>query len=90
VGEKSTPQANAAFVKAGFENVLGRFPTAAELATCEQFLKGQALLLTDKKKLTSFNAGPPSTVPPAPEPQLRARENLVHVLLNHNEFVTIR
>jgi hypothetical protein len=27
---------------------------------------------------------------PASDPALRARENLVHVLLNHHEFVTIR
>jgi len=25
-----------------------------------------------------------------PQPSLRARENLVHALLNHNDFITIR
>jgi hypothetical protein len=29
-------------------------------------------------------------VEPAADPALRARENLVHVLFNHNDFVTIR
>jgi hypothetical protein len=27
---------------------------------------------------------------PAASPDLRARENLVHVLMNHHEFVTVR
>ena len=27
---------------------------------------------------------------PADDPALRAREDLVHVLFNHNDFVTIR
>jgi len=26
----------------------------------------------------------------AQDPALRARENLIHVLLNHHEFVTVR
>jgi hypothetical protein len=88
VGPK--PASAAAFIRAGFESVLGRFPTKQEQAVCAQFLRRQAALLADKKKLTAFNAGPPCGVPPAADPHLRARENLVHVLLNHNEFVTIR
>jgi hypothetical protein len=80
----------AAFVKLGFEQVLGRQPTAQEQAECERFLREQAALLGDPKKLTAFTAGPPSMVAPSADPQLRARENLIHVLMNHNEFVTIR
>jgi hypothetical protein len=53
-------------------------------------LTTQVSVLADKKGLTTFPPGPASTVPPAAEPNLRARENLVHVLMNHNEFVTIR
>ena len=41
-------------------------------------------------KLTPFASGPATAVKPAADPRLRARENLVHVLLNHNDFVTIR
>ena len=29
-------------------------------------------------------------MPPSADPNQRARENLVHVLINHNDFVTIR
>jgi hypothetical protein len=65
-------------------------PTKSEQAECERFLKEQAILLADKSKLAAFTSGPASTVPPITDPHLRAREDLVHVLLNHNEFVTIR
>jgi hypothetical protein len=90
VGEKATPATNTAFVKAGFECLLGRLPSAPEQTACEDFLKSQAALLADKKKLTPFNGGPACTIPPALDPHLRARENLIHVLMNHHEFVMIR
>jgi hypothetical protein len=53
-----------AFIQAAFQTVLGRPPSADELATSERFLQRQ--------------------------PAEQARESLVHVLLNHNDFVTIR
>src|SRR5262249_4267786 len=66
-----------AFVTAAFEQVLSRPPTAEECSTCERFLASQASLLRGRVNV------------PADLNQ-RAREDLVHVLLNHNEFVTIR
>jgi hypothetical protein len=84
------PASDKAFVRAGFEQVLGRAATAVEQSTCEQFLRQQTALLSDRSKLTTWSAGSPSTVPPATDPHLRARENLIHVLFNHNDFVTIR
>jgi hypothetical protein len=78
------------FVTSAFMRVLCREPTAAELATCLDFLKEQAAKLADPKSLTAFSAGPAASVPPATDPAQRARENLVHVLLNHNDFVTVR
>ena len=41
------------------------------------------------KKLTPTGGGP-VPVPPASDPKARARESLVHVLMNHNDFVTVR
>jgi len=64
------------FVKAAFETILGRAPSAEELSIGERFLQRQPDLLASLKLSA-----------PAGE---RARENLVHVLLNHNDFVTIR
>ena len=78
-----------AFVAAAFERVLGRAPTDDERKRCEQFLKDQAALYAKPEKLTPFPAGPAVT-PPAADSGQRAREDLVHVLLNHNDFVTVR
>ncbi len=80
----------AAFVAAAFEHVLGRPPGAQERSECGKFLVDQAALLSDPKKLTSFGGGGTVRVPPSAEPAQRAREDLVQVLFNHNDFVTIR
>jgi hypothetical protein len=40
--------------------------------------------------LTGFAGAATADVPPSDDPALRARENLVHVLMNHNDFVTVR
>lgn len=74
------------FVTAAFEQVLGRPPTAAESDLAEAFLARQAKLFQENGLKGA--ALTPDT--PAPDPALRARENLVHVLFNHNDFVTIR
>jgi hypothetical protein len=81
---------DAAFISEAFERVLGREPTAEENAECSRYLGEQAKRFTDRSKLTTFAQGPAATVPPAADPGQRARESLVHVLFNHNDFVTIR
>jgi hypothetical protein len=78
------------FVTAAFEQVLCRRPMPAELAACSRFLDEQAQRLADLARLTPFPGDAPATVPPAGEPHLRAREHLIHVLLSHNDFITIR
>lgn len=88
VGEQ--PQANAAFIAAAFEQILGRPASAQEKSECERFLTEQATLLADAKKLTVFTGVSAPKVAPAADPHLRAREDLIQVLLNHNDFVTIR
>ncbi|MCU0879781.1 MAG: PSD1 and planctomycete cytochrome C domain-containing protein [Pirellulaceae bacterium] len=87
VAAEETPQR---FVTKAFVQILCREPTDAERATCLEFLKEQAAKLADPKSLTAFSAGPEASVPPATDPAQRARENLVHVLFNHNDFVTVR
>ena len=49
----------------------------------------QARGCADPAKLTAPSPAR-RAVTPAADPRLRARENLVHVLFNHNDFVTIR
>jgi hypothetical protein len=78
------------FVGAAFEQVLGRRPTDAERATCDAFLKDQSSRLARPATLSGFTGGEASPVAPSPDPGRRAKEDLVHVLLNHNDFVTIR
>jgi hypothetical protein len=79
-----------AFVEVAFVRVLGRPPTADERELCRTFLAEQSARLAEPATLTATGGNHASQVPPAPDPRLRARENLVHVLMNHNDFVTIR
>lgn len=90
VGAEATPANEARFIEIAFQQVLTRPPTPAELQQCREFLTVQTQRFSDPKSLTSFNAGVATHVPPSTVPHLRARENLVHVLMNHNDFVTIR
>jgi hypothetical protein len=90
VGSDANSEAARKFVSIAFEQVLNRPPTTDELATCEQFLGEQSQLFAAKQSLTAFNAGAANLVKPSDDPQQRARENLIHVLLNHNDFLTIR
>ena len=82
--------ARAAFIAAAFEHLLCRAPSADERSTCERFLAEQASCFTAAKDLTPFAAGDANAVAPSSDPNQRARENLIHVLMNHNDFVTIR
>ena len=81
--EKANP---ARFATAAFEQVLSRSPTAAELAECVAFL--QIGSQTKLAKPTAGGAVDPRV--PADDQSLRVRENLVHALMNHHDFVTIR
>ncbi|WP_035958838.1 DUF1553 domain-containing protein [Bryobacter aggregatus] len=80
----------AAFVASAFEKVLGRTATPLEIAESIRFLKQQAALYQEPATLTSFSAPSTALLKPAQSPEQRARESLLHVLINHNDFVTIR
>ena len=85
-GEDSESQ----YVQQAFLQTLSRPPAKDELNVCLQFLTDQAATLSDRSKLTTLRGGEPPKVKAAADPHDRARENLVHVLMNHNDFVTIR
>lgn len=78
------------FVREAYERVLGRGPTGEECSLSLKFLAAQAARLADAAHLTPFVGGDSAAIKPADDPHMRAREDLVHVLLNHNDFVTIR
>jgi len=90
VGLENTPAHSLRFLELVFLRVLGRGPSRSERTVCLEFLAGQTSLLGQSERLTPFGTGQKIPVPPASQPHLRARENLVLVLLNHNEFLTIR
>jgi hypothetical protein len=65
----------ATFVRDAFRLLLGRAPDEEERAACEAFTEELAAL---------------DTVRRAPSPETRIRARLVHAILNHNDFSTIR
>lgn len=78
------------FVRTAFLQILSRPPTDEESAACQQFLTEQAATLSNTSKLTTFAGGAAPKVKPATDAKQRALENLVQVLMNHNDFVTVR
>jgi hypothetical protein len=63
------------FIRRVYQRVLARTPKAAEMTLCRDFLGGNdSTLISGKSKIADD----------------KRRENLVLVLLNHNDFVTIR
>ncbi|BDC49866.1 cytochrome c [Bryobacterales bacterium F-183] len=88
-GQLQAPDAKK-FAEQAFARILGRAASPQELAASVEYLASQAELYRDPAKLTVIANGPEASVPPSKDPQQRARESLVHVLLNHNDFVTIR
>ena len=77
------------FVLDAFESVLGRPPVTAELVASLKFLDEQAALYRDNSNLKLIGPEPAKKGEPV-APDLRAGQNLVHALLNHNDFLTIR
>lgn len=87
---KDAADGDGAFVAAAFEQMLCRPPSGEELAACQEFLAQQREQLADASSLTGFEGAAAADVPPSDDPALRARENLMHVLMNHNDFVVVR
>ncbi len=71
----SGADAEARFVEEAFVTVLGRPATEDERAASVEFLVSQAATLAAEG---------------AAEPVVRARAGMVHALMNHNDFVTVR
>ena len=89
VGTKPDEPTSRKFIVAAFEQVLSRPPLQAEIAVCERFLANHATLVRQPER-KSFPASGRGVRAPSTDPHQRARENLVHVLFSHNDFVTIR
>jgi hypothetical protein len=81
----------ATFAQAAFERILGRPATPAEIEEAARFLVGEEERFRREKEKIAATAGDPAdAAKPSGDPSLRSREGLVHVLMNHNDFVTVR
>lgn len=87
---KDTSETESAFVTSLFETALSRSPTAEENVRCRAFLDAQEELFVKKETLELIAGGAKPTHQPAADAASRARESLAHVLINLNDFVTIR
>ena len=75
------------FVQAAFEQVLSRLPRDHELTLCQAYLEKQEELLM--RADLADEVTPEGRVPPSKDPATRAKESLIRVLFNHNDFITI-
>ena len=79
------------YITMAFEQILSRPPTSEELATCASFLDSQTRYFQNNaSNLGATTANHDELDKPSADPGTHARENLVHVLLNHHDFVSIR
>ncbi len=79
-----------AFITAVFETIISRPPRDNEQAACITFLADQSKWFRDSAaRLTERAQQPLDGSRPSGDPTVRARENLVHAVLNHHEFVTL-
>jgi hypothetical protein len=86
-----TPDAGA-FIERAYREILGRTPRADEREVCQAFLASPAAAGVAEQPPGNGPPGNPATaVPPlTSDQQRRARENLIHVLINSHDFVTVR
>lgn len=90
-GDAARNEFDRRFIQAAFKTILSREPTEEEVTDCSQFLDKSTKLFQNRSTLAAFPAASAkATVAASGDPARRARESLVHVLFNHNEFVTIR
>jgi hypothetical protein len=87
---KQTGQDADRFIGEAFLRVLARRPTAEEARLCRSFLTEQTQKLTPAKPTAQPATGSAEKQKTESDPELRARENLILVLFNHNDFVTVR
>ena len=77
------------FVLAVFEQVLTRQPTEMERQVCDRFLNKQRELFSKTSASQLKGQSAKGVTAASTDPAIRARESLVRVLFNHNDFLTI-
>ncbi|WP_417383335.1 PSD1 and planctomycete cytochrome C domain-containing protein [Gimesia sp.] len=85
----TTDQKQKEFINGAFKLILSRAASTREQAVATAFLLRQQTLYPPEKSNTK-SSDKRDYSQPADSPAARARESLVHALLSHNDFVTIR
>ncbi len=83
-------EADSTAIREAFATLFARPCTEEELAICHDFLDRQTATLAYSQNLTSVAGELEASISPSPNAWLRARENLIQTLVNHNDFVTLR
>ena len=78
------------FVEAAFATVLGRRPSTMEVQACLHFLQEQRSLFAQGEVRLASATDAPREPWAHDDPTAAAQTWLVHALLNHNDFITIR
>jgi len=78
------------FIRQAFLRILARRPNEEELRLCREFLAKQMERSKEKANDSTTPVANKAADKSPVAPQLRARESLVLVLFNHNDFLTIR
>jgi len=78
------------FIQAAFEQVLSRPITEKEFKICRDFLTAREEVYRENGDPASVTSQAIKVDQPSIDPRLHARENLVHSLFNHHDFVTIK
>ena len=79
-----------AFIQAAFEQVLSRPVADQELKICRRFLIAREDVFRTNETTGAVAAKTEAANLPSADPRIHARENLVHSLFNHHDFVTIK
>ncbi|HBJ34854.1 MAG TPA: hypothetical protein DDZ51_08845 [Planctomycetaceae bacterium] len=90
IGSGDDESARAAFISAAWQTILSREPALQEMQACQTFLEQSVASISESPPETFPASGQTATQPASESSHQRARENLVHVLYSHNDFVTIR
>ena len=78
------------FIKASFEHVLSRPVGEKEAEICSDFLAAREKAYQADDKASANDQDSKDGNHPSTDPRQHARENLVHSLFNHHDFVTIK
>ena len=82
---------NNAFIEAAFEQILSRPPTEIDRHICREFLQSRETVYRTAEATRRATSGDtPNANAPSTNPRLHARENLIHSLFNHHDFVTVK